>query len=111
MALNHCLFQQTSWTNFANVLENLLALFQINIDAFIDGKVALYKHFRLSSQDIESWPYYEYEMTIAKLKKMLEAQKEQEEKSTKDQQKGMPNMNKMGKQMGNIKMPSMPKMK
>ena len=85
-------------------------MFQINIDTFIDGKIALYKHYRLSSNDIESWPFYEYEMTIKKLKDSLEKQKESEEKQHKDQNKGMPNMSKMSKQMGNYKMPSMPRM-
>lgn len=89
----------------------MLALFQINIDTFIDGKIALYKHYRLQSSEIEAWPYYEYEMTITKLKKQLEQQREHEEKSQKEQQKGMPNMSKMTKGFGNMKMPSVPKFK
>ena len=97
--------------SLSDVLNNVLSLFQINIDTYIDTKIALYKHFRLQSSEIESWPFYELEMTVKKLKEILEKQKEQEEKQTKEQQKNTPNMNNYTKSFNKYKMPSVPKFK
>lgn len=64
----------------------IFGLFQVDIENLLKMKHIMYQKLRLQPSEIEAFPYYEYEYTIANLKEWLEKEKEahEEEKEKAD---------------------------
>lgn len=73
--------------------QSMLSLFQIDLDNYLKVKFGLMYHLHLPPEDIEKWPYWEYEMHVEMLADVLK-KKQQGEK----QQQGEMNQQQMNPQ-------------
>ena len=95
-------------------VQGLFGMFQVNLENYIKVKFAFMYHMQIPPDQIDNWPYWEYEDYIELLTDVLK-KKQQAEKDTGSHQSMDPSRE-AGKFMKGVKMPStklpnMPKFK
>jgi hypothetical protein len=96
-------------------VQGLFGMFQVNLDNYIKVKFAFMYHMQIPPEQIDNWPYWEYEEYVELLSDVLK-KKQNAEKGESNQQSSMDPSREAGKIMKNAKMPtpkmpSMPKFK
>lgn len=91
-------------------VQGLFGLFQVNLDNYIKVKFAFMYHMQISPEQIDNWPYWEYEDYVELLTDVLK-KKQQNEKESSSQQSSMDPSKDASKYMSKMKMPNMPKFK
>ena len=89
---------------------NLFGLFQVNLDNYIKVKFAFMYHMQIPPEQIDNWPYWEYEEYVELLTDVMK-KKQQNEKEQHSQQSSMDPSKDASKYMSKMKMPNMPKFK
>lgn len=64
--------------------QSMLSLFQIDLENYLKVKFGLMYHLHLPPSDIESWPYWEYEMHVEQLADVLKKKQQGEDKQAKE---------------------------
>jgi len=90
--------------------QGLFGLFQVNLDNYIKVKFAFMYHMQISPEEIDNWPYWEYEEYVELLSDVLK-KKQQAEKESSSQQSSHDPSKDASKYMNKMKMPNMPKFK
>jgi hypothetical protein len=86
-------------------VQGLFGLFQVNLENYIKVKFAFMYHMQISPEQIDNWPYWEYEEYVELLTDVLK-RKQQAEKESSSQQQGMDPSREAGKFMKGVKMPN-----
>ena len=87
---------------------DLFGLFQIDMDNYIKIKFAFMYHMQIPPEEIDKWPYWEYETYIEMLSDVLK-KKQEAEKGNSNSNSSMTNPSQDAKRMmNNFKMPKMP---
>lgn len=84
---------------------NLFGLFQVNLENYLKVKFAFMYHMQIPPEQIDNWPYWEYEEYVELLTDVLK-KKQQAEKDSNSQQSSMNPSTEAGKFMKGVKMPS-----
>lgn len=87
---------------------NLFGLFQVDLENYIKVKFAFMYHMQIPPEQIDNWPYWEYEEYMELLTDVLK-KKQQTEKESSSSQQGMDPSKEAGKFMRGIKAPNMNK--
>lgn len=91
-------------------VQGLFGLFQVNLENYIKVKFAFMYHMQIPPEQIDNWPYWEYEEYVELLSDVLKKKQQAEKDQNSSQHSGMDPSREAGKIMKNAKMPSMPKM-
>jgi len=86
-------------------VQGLFGLFQVNLENYIKVKFAFMYHMQISPEQIDNWPYWEYEEYVELLTDVLK-KKQAAEKDTSSQSGSMNPSQEAGKFMKGVKMPS-----
>lgn len=62
--------------------QSMLSLFQIDLENYLKVKFGLMYHLHLPPEDIEKWPYWEYEMHVEMLADVLKKKQQGEDKQS-----------------------------
>jgi len=85
-------------------VQGLFGLFQVNLDNYIKIKFAFMYHMQISPEEIDNWPYWEYEEYIELLSDVLK-KKQDAEKGSGQHQSSMDPSREANKIMKSVKMP------
>lgn len=88
-------------------VQGLFGLFQVNLENYLKIKFAFMYHMQIPPEQIDNWPYWEYEEYVELLTDVLK-KKQQAEKESSSQQQGMNPGTEAGKFMKGVKMPNIP---
>ncbi len=89
----------------------LFVLFQIDLENYLKVKFALMYHMQIPPEQIDQFPFWEYEMYTEQLAEVLKKKQEAEKGNSNTQQSSMDPQREASKFMRNVKMPNMPKIK
>lgn len=64
--------------------QSMLSMFQIDLDNYLKVKFGLMYHLHLPPEDIEKWPYWEYEMHVEMLADVLKKKQQGENQQSKE---------------------------
>jgi hypothetical protein len=91
---------------------NLFGLFQVDMENYLKVKFAFMYHMQIPPEQIDNWPYWEYETNIELLSDVLKKKQEAEKgQGQGHQQSSMDPSREASKMMNKMKMPSAPKFK
>ena len=91
---------------------DLFGLFQIDMDNYIKIKFAFMYHMQIPPEQVDNWPYWEYETYIEMLSDILKKKQEAEKNQGSQSSSTMTNpSHEAAKMMRTVKMPNMPKFK
>lgn len=86
-------------------VQGLFGLFQVNLENYIKVKFAFMYHMQIPPEQIDNWPYWEYEEYVDLLTDVLK-KKQAAEKESNSSQGGMDPSKEAGKFMKGVKMPN-----
>lgn len=84
---------------------NLFGLFQVDLDNYMKVKFALMYHMQIPPEQIELWPYWEYQTHVELLGDVLK-KKQNAEKESSSSQKSYDPHREAGKMMSKAKPPA-----
>jgi hypothetical protein len=63
--------------------DTLLNIFQIDLENYLKVKFAFMYHMSIQGREVESWPYWEYEMHVETLSDVIKKKKQAEQQQGK----------------------------
>lgn len=90
---------------------SMLSMFQIDLDNYMQVKFGLMYHMQIPPEQIENWPYWEYEMHVERLADVLKKKQQGEKNQAGEMTNSQINPQKAAADMmkkGQANLPKMP---